>query len=248
MEDSAAVAGLLWDRWLPVGVRRLVAEVLPQSESDARALAVWLAGVHDIGKATPAFACQVDLLADAMRGQGLEMRSARAMGPDRRIAPHGLAGQLLLGEWLEERHGWAPTRTGQFTVAVGGHHGVPPERGQIKALYEREELLRTPGASSPVWRQMQTELLDACAERFGLAERLQGWRTVRLPQPVQVLLTALVIVSDWIASNPELFPYLPMGRPAMTRSVSPRPGKGCPAGWRRSRSATQRPTVPKELS
>ncbi|WP_434097556.1 CRISPR-associated helicase Cas3' [Streptomyces viridosporus] len=211
MEDSAAVAGLLWDRWLPVGVRRLVAEALPRGEADARALAVWLAGVHDIGKATPAFACQVDQLADVMRSQGLEMRSARAMGPDRRIAPHGLAGQVLLGEWLEERHGWTPARTGQFTVAVGGHHGVPPEHGQIKALYEHEELLRTSGASSRVWRQVQTELLEACAERFGVTGRLEEWRTARLPQPVQVLLTALVIVSDWIASNPDLFPYFPEG-------------------------------------
>lgn len=211
MEDSAAVAGLLWDQWLPTGVRKLVAEVLPGGEADARALAVWLAGVHDIGKATPAFACQVDQLADAMRDHGLDMRSAEAMGPDRRLAPHGLAGQVLLEEWLEERHGWPPGRTGQFTVVVGGHHGVPPENGQIKALYEHEELLRTPGAGSRVWRQAQTELLDACAHRYGVEGRLGAWRTVKLPQPVQVLLTALVIVSDWIASNPDLFPYFPDG-------------------------------------
>ncbi|SFC18938.1 CRISPR-associated endonuclease/helicase Cas3 [Streptomyces aidingensis] len=211
MEDSAAVAGLLWDEWLPAGLRRTVAEVLPWGESDARPLVIWLAGVHDIGKATPAFACQVDQLADVMRAQGLEMRSSRAMGAERRIAPHGLAGQVLLGEWLEERHGWTPARTGQFTVAVGGHHGVPPEHGQIKAVYEHDELLRTPGPSSRVWRQVQGELLDACAARFGVGERLAAWRTVRLPQPVQVLLTALVIVSDWIASSPDLFPYFPDG-------------------------------------
>ncbi|MGC9441990.1 CRISPR-associated helicase Cas3' [Streptomyces sp. WG5] len=233
MEDSAAVAGLLWDRWLPVGVRKVIAEALPQGEPEARALAVWLAGVHDIGKATPAFACQVDQLADAMRDQGLEMRSAKAFGPDRRIAPHGLAGQVLLGEWLEEQHGWVSARTGQFTVAVGGHHGVPPEHGQIKALYEHEELLRTPGASGRVWRQVQTELLDACAERFGVAERLGGWRAVRLPQPVQVLLTALVIVSDWIASNPDLFPYFPDGasRSDQERLAAAWRGLDLPAPW-----------------
>ncbi|MGW0801339.1 HD domain-containing protein, partial [Streptomyces sp. NPDC002692] len=106
-------------------------------------------------------------------------------------------------------YGWAAGRTGQFTVAVGGHHGVPPEHGQIKALYEHEELLRTPGPAGRVWRGVQGELLDACAERFGVGERLRSWGAVRLPQPVQVLLTALVIVSDWIASNPDLFPYFP---------------------------------------
>ncbi|MFD8912752.1 CRISPR-associated helicase Cas3' [Streptomyces sp. NPDC059575] len=209
MEDSAAVAGLLWDRWLPAAVRTLIAEALPGGDADARVLAVWLAGVHDIGKATPAFACQVDGLADAMREQGLEMRSRQAMGPDRRFAPHGLAGQLLLGEWLEDRYGWASGRTGQFTVAVGGHHGMPPEHGQIKAAFAHEELLRTPRPSASVWRSVQDELLDACADRFGARERLSRWAAVRLPQPVQVLLTALVIVSDWIASNPALFPYFP---------------------------------------
>ncbi|WP_240119594.1 CRISPR-associated helicase Cas3' [Streptomyces sp. MUM 2J] len=234
MEDSAAVAGLLWDRWMPVGVRKLMAKALPRGESDARALAVWLAGVHDIGKATPAFACQVDQLADAMRDRGLEMRSARAMGPDRRVAPHGLAGQVLLGEWLEEAHGWASAWTGQFTVAVGGHHGAPPEHGQIKTIYEHEELLRTPGPSNPLWRQVQTELLDACAERFGVRERLGPWRTVKLPQPVQVLLTALVIVSDWIASNPDLFPYFPDGtsRSAQERLAAAWSGLDLPEPWR----------------
>lgn len=234
MEDSAAVAGLLWDQWLPAGIRRLVAEALPQGEADARALAMWLAGVHDIGKATPAFACQVDQLADAMRAHGLDMRSAKAMGPDRRIAPHGLAGQVLLGEWLEERHGWAAARTGQFTVAVGGHHGVPPEHGQIKALYEREELLRSPGPCRRVWGEVQAELLDACADRFGVAERLGGWRSVRLPQPVQVLLTALVIVSDWIASNPGLFPYFPEAgcRSDEERLAAAWRGLDLPAPWR----------------
>ncbi|MFD8375801.1 CRISPR-associated helicase Cas3' [Streptomyces sp. NPDC059688] len=209
MEDSAAVAGLLWDGWVPPAIRALIAEVLPGGETDARALVVWLAGVHDIGKATPAFACQVDELAEVMRDQGLPMRSAAAVGPDRRLAPHGLAGQVLLGEWLEGRCGWAAGLTGQFTVAVGGHHGVPPGHGQIKALYEREELLRPPGPGGRLWRGVQDELLDACAERFGVGERLGGWRAVRLPQPVQVLLTALVILSDWIASNPDLFPYFP---------------------------------------
>lgn len=211
MEDSAAVAGLLWDEWLPWGIRQLIADALPGGVVDARRLTVWLAGVHDIGKATPAFACQVDALADVMRDEGLETRSGRAMGPDRRLAPHGLAGQVLLGEWLEEKHGWAPRQTGQFTVAVGGHHGVPPENGQIKALYEHEELLRTPGRSSGVWRRVQTELLEACAAEFGVQDRLEAWRDVKLPQPVQVLLTAVVIVSDWIASNPDLFPYFPDG-------------------------------------
>ncbi|MFJ9434755.1 CRISPR-associated helicase Cas3' [Streptomyces sp. NPDC101490] len=234
LEDSAAVAGMLWDHWLPVGVRCLIGEALPGGEADGRRLAVWLAGVHDIGKATPAFACQVESLADVMRGVGLGMRSQGAMGPERRLAPHGLAGQVLLGEWLEEEFGWEPEDCWQFTVVVGGHHGVPPEDAQIGALENRGHLLWSSGKSRAVWRRVQRELLEACAAEFGVCERLGLWRSVRLPQPVQVLLTAVVIVSDWIASNPDLFPYYPLDVPrsGAERVAAAWAGLDLPGPWR----------------
>ncbi|MFJ4879384.1 CRISPR-associated helicase Cas3' [Streptomyces sp. NPDC088745] len=213
MEDSAAVAGLVWDEWLPTNVRALVAGSLPGGEAEARRLLVWLAAVHDIGKATPAFACQVDSLADVMRGQGLEMRTQRAYGPERKLGPHALAGQLLLGEWLQGRYGWAGRQSEQFAVVVGGHHGVPPDHLQITDLDAHPHLVRTRGASRAVWRRAQEELLDACAEEYGVGGLLAGWRAVKISQPVQVLLGAVVILADWIASNPDLFPYFPQESP-----------------------------------
>ncbi|WP_425583565.1 CRISPR-associated helicase Cas3' [Streptomyces macrosporus] len=213
MADSAAVAGLLWDRWLPRNVQALVAGPLPGGMEDARRLAVWCAAGHDVGKATPAFACQVDALADRMRAVGLDMPGPKQVGDDRRMAPHGLAGQLLIQEWLVERFGWPERATVQFAVVAGGHHGVPPGHGQILDLDHHPELLRTPGPSEPVWRRVQTELLDACADVYGVRDRLPHWQRVRLPQPVQVVLTALVVVADWIASNPDLFPYFPEEHP-----------------------------------
>ncbi|GGZ04397.1 hypothetical protein GCM10010365_24220 [Streptomyces poonensis] len=121
MEDSAAVAGLLWDEWLPASARRVVAGALPNDEANGHALVVWLAAVHDIGKATPAFACQVEQLADVMRAAGLGMRSRQAMGSDRRFAPHGLADQVLLGEWLE---GGAAGRRGRRASSQSWWAGI----------------------------------------------------------------------------------------------------------------------------
>ncbi|MEU4800174.1 CRISPR-associated endonuclease Cas3'' [Streptomyces sp. NPDC023327] len=233
MADSAAVAGLLWDEWLPASVRALVAEALPGGAGDGRSVVMWLAAVHDIGKATPAFACQVDQLADVMRGQGLQMKTRRQYGPDRVMAAHARAGQVLLGEWLEERHGWLPRQSGQFSVVVGGHHGVPPEHGQLNDLYDRPQLLRTPGLSESLWRRVQEELLVACAQEYGVEERLSAWRAVRLSQPVQVLLTAVVIVADWIASNPDLFPYFPQEtRSGAERVAAAWRGLRLPVAWR----------------
>ncbi|MCX4675659.1 type I-E CRISPR-associated protein Cse1/CasA [Streptomyces sp. NBC_01433] len=209
MADSAAVAGRLWDAWVPANVKALVADVFPGGAADARQVAVYLACVHDIGKATPAFACQVDGLADRMRRAGLDLPYQKQFGVDRRMAPHGLAGQLLLQEWLAERFGWSGRASGQFAVVAGGHHGTPPDHQQIHDLGLHPRLLRTRGDSEDTWRSVQYELMDACARRAGVTERLADWQSVRLPQPVQVVLTAIVIVSDWIASASELFPYDP---------------------------------------
>ncbi|MFC3996813.1 CRISPR-associated helicase Cas3' [Nocardiopsis sediminis] len=210
MADSAAVAERLWDEWVPDRVRRLVAAAVPGGADDARRMAVWLAAIHDIGKATPSFACQVDGLAEAMRRAGLEMRLQKQM-PDRRLAPHGLAGQILLQEWLVGRHDWGRQATLQLSVIVGGHHGIAPTHADIAELARHQSLLRTRG-SEEVWRGVQHELLDAATAVCGVRNRIADWRTMALPQSTQVLLTGLVIVADWIASNPELFPYFPRER------------------------------------
>ena len=220
MADSAAVARKLWDEWLPDQVRDHISAALPLGPDDARPLAVWLAATHDIGKATPAFACQVEQLADDMRRQGLEMPLQKQM-PDRNLGPHGLAGQLILRDWLVEHHGWNPRDTHQLTIVAGGHHGVPPGYSAIADLDKHHQLLRTPGHEQ-AWTAAQTELLDTAALVTGVDDRLSDWKSLKFPQTVQVLLTALVIVADWIASNPDFFPYFPGERssdPERTREA-----------------------------
>ncbi|WP_208881868.1 type I-E CRISPR-associated protein Cse1/CasA [Streptomyces armeniacus] len=207
MADSGAVAGALWEQWVPRTVRELVAESLPGGGDDADRLVRFLALTHDAGKCSPAFSCQVETLASGMRDTGLDMPTFKEYGQDRQLAPHGLAGQLLVQEWMTERFGLSGRAAGQFAVVAGGHHGVPPDHQQIHDLQLRPHLLRHPGPSEDLWRHVQFELLDTCAEVSGVAERLPEWGTVRLPQPAQVVLTAVVILSDWVASAPELFPY-----------------------------------------
>lgn len=207
--DTHAVAGMLWERWVPHSIRRAVAEALPGGADDAERLVRFLAAVHDAGKASPAFACQVEQLGDKMRQAGLDMPTAKQFGESRRLAPHGLAGQMLIQEWMRERFGFAPRVAGQFAVVAGGHHGTPPDTQQIHDLQFRPHLLRHPGPSEEIWQRVQYELMDGCAELADVQERLPAWVDVRLSQPVQVLLTAVVILSDWIASAPELFPYAP---------------------------------------
>lgn len=53
--DTAAVAEVVWDELLTVHQRSTVAEVLQVSDEQARALAAFWAGLHDIGKISVPF-------------------------------------------------------------------------------------------------------------------------------------------------------------------------------------------------
>jgi CRISPR-associated helicase Cas3/CRISPR-associated endonuclease Cas3-HD len=199
LADTAGVAGQLWDHWLGWAVRRRIADELPGGEADGRALAVWIAGVHDIGKATPAFAYQAEHLAERMRRHGLGYQRD-LIRADRKYAPHATAGHLLLADWLHQQ-GWSDPHS--FAVIVGGHHGIPPTDEGLRDARMRFHLL-----GGPTWQQVQQELLSWMTERSGAGERLTEWSGVPLSQPVQAALTGLVIVADWIASNEDYFPYI----------------------------------------
>ena len=199
LADTADVAGQLWDHWLGEAVRRRVADELPGGQPDGRTLAVWIAGVHDIGKATPAFAHQAYALAARMRDHGLAYHRD-LIRADRKYAPHATAGHIVLTDWLQEQN-W--TDPHPYAIIVGGHHGVPPTDEGLRDAQVRPHLL-----GDPAWRQVQHELLTWMAERSGAGERLVEWSDVPLSQPVQAILTGLVIVADWIASNEDFFPYL----------------------------------------
>jgi CRISPR-associated endonuclease/helicase Cas3 len=205
LDDSAAVAGHLWDRWVPTATRQVIADGLPDGDDDGRRLAVWLAGIHDIGKATPAFAAQVPWLCDRMRIHGLDIPD-RITPEDRRHTLHATTGHVLLERWLAQVHGWSAEQATPYAVVVGGHHGVPPDDVGLRRARERRSLLGL-ADHQQVWQQVHRELLDRAAAMHRVSPRLPHWQRVSLSQPAQVLLTALVIVADWIASNEELFTY-----------------------------------------
>lgn len=199
LADAADVAGQLWDEWLSATVRARIGRELPDGDRDARTLVTWLAGIHDIGKASPAFAHQAPDLADRMRRHGLDYHAGQIRS-DRRLAPHATAGHVILADWLTAQD-W--TDPHPFAVVVGGHHGVPPTDQQIKNVRSHRHLL---GDDS--WQRVQNELLLWMTARTGADDRLPQWRDTGLSQPVQAALTGLVIVADWIASNEEFFPFL----------------------------------------
>lgn len=202
LADSAEIAGLLWDEWLSPQARRVVVDAVGD-EGSARALVRFLAGVHDVGKATPVFQSKVPVLAEQLSAHGLSL-GIDVSTEDRRRLPHGLAGQVLLEQHLMDR-GWGRKAARQLGAVIGGHHGIPPELSEVEAAAARPALL-----GGGLWREVQTRLISDAEGRTEV--NLERLRERALRQPAAVLATGLVIVADWLASNAALCALVPIGR------------------------------------
>ena len=122
--DDRIYGGVLWDRYLAPNQHRIVVQGLSTDESHARALIMFWAGLHDVGKATPSFQRQNENASVALRRAG-SYEDAAGDGSLR----HGTAGQLALPDLLaplacpqvgRRASGRMASRVAQI---VGGHHG-----------------------------------------------------------------------------------------------------------------------------
>ena len=194
LSDTAEVARCLWDEWLPPPVRELIRG--DGSADVGRRLVVWLAAAHDLGKASPAFAVQVGQCAERMRGVGLDF--SPLTGSLKR-APHADLSHLIVRRWLEGE-GFTADQADAFAIVPGGHHGVAPARLDI----EQAASPRQCGGSA--WRVVQEELAGWVASNAGIREHLLELQRHPIRPTAQALITAVVILADWMASDAARFP------------------------------------------
>lgn len=200
MGDSAHVARLLWCEWLPESEKRLIANSLGGNAIAAESLVVWLAAAHDIGKATPTFQCKVQDRAEAVSQTGLALPDPRMV----RNLSHALMGQVIIETWLNTRN-WEYPNT--FSCIVGGHHGIAPNGGDLRRIRVGNGIPNE-GLGDKAWKSVQEEMLRFAFNSSDIRKFEQVFRKAALPQIVQVLLTGLVIMADWIASNSDFFPLV----------------------------------------
>lgn len=232
MEDAIEVAKLLWNEWLPACTRREIIQgvfntqvCMDDFEHKAESVLVFLAAVHDIGKATPVFQerlrkTEIDRqLRDQILGSGLP--SYQYIHP--KIVRHYLASQLIL-----ERAGFSR----EFAIILGGHHGHPPGIVQLNGLGEAYQKDFGWGKGQEAWMQVQCELLNYALKLAGVSENeAKSWKP---NLSAQVLLSGLVIMTDWIASDEVRFPYVDIADrtlPSLKRAELAWEDLGLPECW-----------------
>ncbi|MER6507942.1 CRISPR-associated helicase Cas3' [Nonomuraea sp. NPDC001636] len=194
--DTAAVAERIWDGYLPPSTKHVLNEL---SGERGKTFFTWICGVHDCGKATPAFQ-RVDAEgAAAVRQAGLRWDEARVQRARWR---HDKAGGTLVRRLLRDA-GWAPEQIDWLWPLVAGHHGTVPSVGTLEGLRTARG---EPQGKGLAWTQVQSAVVDVFTRLVGFAD-LADVQPQQVPsRAVQLQLSGLVVMADWIASDERHFP------------------------------------------
>lgn len=215
LNDTMEVCGLLYEHWLSPGAADFLQKALESEKSDTadkttllKNLCKFLGAVHDIGKATPIFQTKKSKCGDRELDEFINNKLKQAGFTDldayisnkKEEIYHNVSGQHILTDFGVN-----------FCVAdiVGAHHGRPvPKDESDRAASYTSSLYQTDDEQSEIakaWKEMQrslfTNALKVC--NFSQAEDLP-----LISQPGQVILSGLLIMADWIASNEKYFPLI----------------------------------------
>ena len=203
--DTAAMAGALFDRVLGQGRGAWLADAVGVPAGSMRGLAMFWAGLHDIGKITPPFQAKVAELFAGIEADGRYLAN-RVSEADRGFH-HSHASQYLLAERfaasgypMGESPRRVPTHVAhQIAQMLGGHHGAFHKR------LSREDLTapRTSGKAlgEGEWERQvhaHTETL-----RVLIGPGAEACPAGVLPVAALAVLTGLVVCADWLASQEE---------------------------------------------
>lgn len=230
--DAADVAGLLFDHYASEHHRMILASVWEGDRVKARAALCFLAGVHDCGKASLAFTCQVPTLAQLVRDQGLNVPHWRDL-PGRSVLPHSLVSYFALVDAITEGRG-NTHRAREWAAVVGVHHGRYPGSGPLgeaQSAYSGGAEVRS-GDSR--WREVRREIIAWMAKRTGFPlASSEPTELPKLPVAVASAYASLVVVADWLASNEHFFPLLSLEKNSLPGAMSPEgQARRVEAAWR----------------
>lgn len=200
--DVASVAEAVWDTCLPDQAKTQLTQALGLSDGATRQWVAFLAGAHDLGKATPVWQAKgsSDRASAPPWLRGTELYFPRLRNPQGAPA-HGVVTAVELCHFLVSWDVDRPTAL-RLGVITGGHHGVFPTATARKGVNPATlgELDR------PQWASARQDLARALAQLVGL----QGKPTPP-SNAASMVLAGLVSVVDWIGSIEGHFPYDPRG-------------------------------------
>lgn len=187
--DVAACARAILERE-PAATRALYAADLDLVEPQALAWVCALAGLHDLGKASPAFQQKWREGQGRVWAAGLTWPAGSPPTRPPKDVPHSVITHATLPELLRQR-GWAGRAPLRIAAAVGAHHGFRAQQDEIRRA-------RGPiQQGTEAWAAARQELFDTVLAVLGVADdaptAIEGTAFERI--------AGLTSFADWIGSS-----------------------------------------------
>ena len=214
LDDTSKICGHLYDLWLSQGVKDLLMDSVLSDVEDKDELLLnlcrFLGYVHDLGKATAIFQVKKSfngdyeldsLIIEKLINTGFKDIDKFALAKRENIA-HNISSQHLL-----------TTYGVNLCVAniLGAHHGRPISEKESEAcLSFASSLYQEDNINSDIaifWQNLQKNIFDKALLECGFSNPKD---LPLISQPGQVILSGLLIMADWISSNEDFFPLIPL--------------------------------------
>ncbi|QVQ51551.1 CRISPR-associated endonuclease Cas3'' [Spiractinospora alimapuensis] len=182
--DVAAVAIVVWRRFVAPGLRATIAGAMGVTEREAERIIAFWAALHDVGKVEP-----------HMQRKLKARLPSSYPAPAGKPVPHDRVGCLWLTVALVEAGYPSPTSDDPLTHLVaqmlGGHHGR-----YTAQVSSRGDLRTTIDLPEDIWDEQRFAYLAAMRDLLGDPPRPPA-----LDPTTAVLVTGIVVLSDWLASQ-----------------------------------------------
>ncbi|NOT62452.1 MAG: CRISPR-associated endonuclease Cas3'', partial [Acidobacteria bacterium] len=203
--DVAAVTLVMWKDVLPKAVKERIARSLGLPTDDdglevTGRIVAWIAGLHDLGKASPPFAHRPTTQNIHQLYDGTRFAKTREPEPAKK-APHGYVTASELPEILGSDFGFSPALARQISVMIGGHHGVFPRCENTQAIQDNPDY-----RGGKKWLEVRRWLALEVARMFAIPTLAHSMTEPKLDNATTMVFAGLVSVADWIGSNSTFFP------------------------------------------
>ena len=185
--DAAGVIQYLIDHWLAESIP----DVIGLNKNEMYRLAVFIAMLHDVGKVSNAFLMQISRNFPQVKAMTDPLTLKE---PTDERYHHTLIGASILNELGVRDY---------IVSIIGAHHGKTMDQPDFNAIMHAEENFYGKTAERELWQSLWKEYLADAVEQAGYASLEEIPK--EMSKPAQLLLVAMLIVSDWIASNAAFF-------------------------------------------
>jgi len=199
--DVGECARLLWESGLSTSLKSQIASDLKCSLQESENLFAFLAALHDIGKASPAYQTRYPPSPTALK----ELQALGFTLPDSPIThfvSHGTVSTHILKDLLQAIQSDQYINR-RLAHAVGGHHGLWPSTLDVQTLDDKAHSQKGDG----LWETMQRELFTILWKLYKPPENFGFPSDTVAQNRLLTLLSGFITAADWLGSIQTFFDF-----------------------------------------